>query len=62
MEEDAVGGEGEVGFGVLGRELFDEEREVFSEKGFTTGEADLFCAEADEDGRETRDLFVGQDE
>lgn len=62
VEEDAVGGEGEIGLWVLFGELADEVGEVFSEEGFAAGEADFLCSEADENGGEAGDFFVGEDE
>jgi hypothetical protein len=62
MEEDAVGGEGEIGAGVLLGELCDEVGKVFSEEGFAAGQADFLCAEPNEDGCQARDFFVGENE
>lgn len=62
VEEDAVGGEGKVGAGVLLGELRDEVGKVFSEEGFAAGESYFLRAEPDEDGGQACDFFVGENE
>ena len=62
VEEDAVGGEGKVGAGVLLGELRDEVGKVFSQEGFAAGESYFLSAEPDEDGGQACDFFVGKNE
>lgn len=62
VEKESVRGEGEVGAGVLAREQRDEVGKIFSEEGFAAGESDFLGAEANEDGGEARNFFVGKNE